>query len=553
MIPVTPLSQHPRRIVAVVLAAGAGSRFGGGKLLASLEGRPVLQHVLDRLAEAGVGDVIVVLGDDAEAVEEAIDWRRERRVRNPEPESGPVELAADRDRGPRRRGRWRAHRARRPAAGAARGHPGRAGRRARCRATHRGPGLSARRRSQPGSRRSRGVRARGGGDRGPRVRTGDRGAPGTRPGSAGRRRGEPGHRHSRGPGRDAGDGLGRARPGECRAGGPVPRSPRRHRLLRAGHRPVSRGPDPDRRLGPGCPIAPGAAGRALARHRGGSRSLCPADRAGPGTVRRRRHRRRRVGIHARWAPRGRRRARHRQRARGRDALATGRHDRVSRPTWRSSPMSATTSRPSGRSSTRWSRPPVGCASRCSWSASRPRSPTSAGRRFTARAASRCPHSETSWSCCALVVATHRSNGSSASPAGSLRATSSKDSCGGSFGSNRGAKPIADSGLPSTISSRRWTMAGSASSARGHCRSGSSPGNREERDDGKGDGPGRAADGRSIRSGGLAGLADRESRQIERRVPGVVASGRRSGQRFVRGGGRGGALRRLDRFGRPGDR
>ena len=42
------------RVTAVVLAAGAGSRFGGGKLLASLEGRPVLQHVLDRLAEAGV-------------------------------------------------------------------------------------------------------------------------------------------------------------------------------------------------------------------------------------------------------------------------------------------------------------------------------------------------------------------------------------------------------------------------------------------------------------------------------------------------------------------
>jgi molybdenum cofactor cytidylyltransferase len=74
--------------VAVVLAAGAGSRFGGGKLLASLEGRPVLQHVLDRLAEAGVGDVVVVLGDDAAAVENAIEWRRERRVLNPEPGRG---------------------------------------------------------------------------------------------------------------------------------------------------------------------------------------------------------------------------------------------------------------------------------------------------------------------------------------------------------------------------------------------------------------------------------------------------------------------------------
>jgi CTP:molybdopterin cytidylyltransferase MocA/SAM-dependent methyltransferase len=76
------------RIVAVVLAAGAGTRFGGGKLLAMLEGRPVLQHVLDRVADAGVEDVVVVLGDDADAVEVAIDWRRERRVRNPEPGRG---------------------------------------------------------------------------------------------------------------------------------------------------------------------------------------------------------------------------------------------------------------------------------------------------------------------------------------------------------------------------------------------------------------------------------------------------------------------------------
>jgi CTP:molybdopterin cytidylyltransferase MocA/SAM-dependent methyltransferase len=75
-------------VVAVVLAAGAGSRFGGGKLLATLEGRPVLQHVLDRLAGAGVRDVVVVLGNDAEAVEGAIDWRRERRIRNDDPDRG---------------------------------------------------------------------------------------------------------------------------------------------------------------------------------------------------------------------------------------------------------------------------------------------------------------------------------------------------------------------------------------------------------------------------------------------------------------------------------
>ena len=74
--------------VALVLAAGAGSRFGGGKLLAPIGGRAILQHVLDALAAAGVGEVIVVLGRDADAVEAAITWRDERRVVNPEPGRG---------------------------------------------------------------------------------------------------------------------------------------------------------------------------------------------------------------------------------------------------------------------------------------------------------------------------------------------------------------------------------------------------------------------------------------------------------------------------------
>jgi CTP:molybdopterin cytidylyltransferase MocA len=75
-------------VVAIVLAAGAATRFGSPKALAQLDGRPLLQHVLDRLAEAGCGDVIVVLGDAADAVEAAIAWRGERRVRNPDPGRG---------------------------------------------------------------------------------------------------------------------------------------------------------------------------------------------------------------------------------------------------------------------------------------------------------------------------------------------------------------------------------------------------------------------------------------------------------------------------------
>ena len=76
------------RIAAVVLAAGAGSRFGGGKLLAPLEGRPILQHVLERLEAAGLHEVVVVVGDDADELESAIDWGPARRVVNPRPDLG---------------------------------------------------------------------------------------------------------------------------------------------------------------------------------------------------------------------------------------------------------------------------------------------------------------------------------------------------------------------------------------------------------------------------------------------------------------------------------
>lgn len=49
---------------AVLLAAGAGSRFSGEthKLLAALDGRPVLAHALDAVLAAGLDEVIVVTG-----------------------------------------------------------------------------------------------------------------------------------------------------------------------------------------------------------------------------------------------------------------------------------------------------------------------------------------------------------------------------------------------------------------------------------------------------------------------------------------------------------
>ena len=51
---------------AVLLAAGAGSRFGGGKLLAPFgEGRPLIEYTLSGLRGAPVDEIIVVVGKDA--------------------------------------------------------------------------------------------------------------------------------------------------------------------------------------------------------------------------------------------------------------------------------------------------------------------------------------------------------------------------------------------------------------------------------------------------------------------------------------------------------
>jgi molybdenum cofactor cytidylyltransferase len=60
-------------IAGLVLAAGAGTRFGGRKQLAQLDGRPLLEHALAAMAGAPVEPVAVVLGADAAEIAAAID------------------------------------------------------------------------------------------------------------------------------------------------------------------------------------------------------------------------------------------------------------------------------------------------------------------------------------------------------------------------------------------------------------------------------------------------------------------------------------------------
>lgn len=58
-------------LATILLAAGAGSRFGGVKQFAELEGRPILSRVMSELQ--GVGETqVLVLGAAAERVREAI-------------------------------------------------------------------------------------------------------------------------------------------------------------------------------------------------------------------------------------------------------------------------------------------------------------------------------------------------------------------------------------------------------------------------------------------------------------------------------------------------
>ncbi|HEX6231447.1 MAG TPA: nucleotidyltransferase family protein [Actinomycetota bacterium] len=60
------------RVAAVVLAAGSSSRMGRPKQLLEVGDAPMLQHAVDAAASADVDEVIVVLGHEAAAVEEAL-------------------------------------------------------------------------------------------------------------------------------------------------------------------------------------------------------------------------------------------------------------------------------------------------------------------------------------------------------------------------------------------------------------------------------------------------------------------------------------------------
>jgi molybdenum cofactor cytidylyltransferase len=75
------LSSAPK-VVAVVLAAGLGSRMGGDKMLALVDGKPMVAVTVGNLLSSAVDEVIVVTGHEREKVEKALAGFKVRFVHN---------------------------------------------------------------------------------------------------------------------------------------------------------------------------------------------------------------------------------------------------------------------------------------------------------------------------------------------------------------------------------------------------------------------------------------------------------------------------------------
>ncbi len=79
------------RSVAVVPAAGSAERFGGKKLLALVDGEPLLDRAIAALLDGGVDQIIVVVAPDADDLKHDVNAFTDPRVWpvvNPDPSRG---------------------------------------------------------------------------------------------------------------------------------------------------------------------------------------------------------------------------------------------------------------------------------------------------------------------------------------------------------------------------------------------------------------------------------------------------------------------------------
>lgn len=76
------------RVAAVVLAAGKSSRMGRNKLLLEVEGRTILDRILDAIKASAVDEAVVVLGHDPGSIRPIVKALGVSTVLNPEYEKG---------------------------------------------------------------------------------------------------------------------------------------------------------------------------------------------------------------------------------------------------------------------------------------------------------------------------------------------------------------------------------------------------------------------------------------------------------------------------------
>ncbi|HEY0191915.1 MAG TPA: molybdopterin-binding/glycosyltransferase family 2 protein [Kofleriaceae bacterium] len=82
--PRDPTLAQTSRIAAVVLAAGRASRMGSNKLVAALDGEPVVRHTVRSVLASRARPVLVVTGHEPERVREALDGLDVEYVHNPD-------------------------------------------------------------------------------------------------------------------------------------------------------------------------------------------------------------------------------------------------------------------------------------------------------------------------------------------------------------------------------------------------------------------------------------------------------------------------------------
>jgi len=77
------VTKPAERVGGVILAAGEAKRFGAQKLLAPIDGRALVEHVIEAANGSSLDDVVVVVGADADKVTR-VAMGRARAIQNPD-------------------------------------------------------------------------------------------------------------------------------------------------------------------------------------------------------------------------------------------------------------------------------------------------------------------------------------------------------------------------------------------------------------------------------------------------------------------------------------